>query len=328
MQYIEQVLGVKTSILSDRVFEDLPVFIPANYEIELVEIENLQIIRIHPKGELGSFVQLKKHLSIILENENKPFFLLLDSCSAKQRDCLIKSKIPFVVDKKQLYLPFLGVFLQERYSKKKPLASKFGPIAQLIFLYYIYRHQEQVPMTLLEKSLQLSPMAVSRAVSQLESLRIIRTFKKGVSKIIASDAQGPELFEKARPYLHSPVKKRGYVDVSSLPPHALRSGLSALSEKTMLNPPLVEVYAVSSLGGDAVLEEFLSDPEKEKAIEIWAYDPALLGDGEAVDTLSLCLSLEEEKDERVLGEINDLLKKFWEDYDGKRTEDLAGTLQR
>lgn len=52
-------------------------------------------------------------------------------------------------------------------------------------------------------------------------------------------------------------------------------------------------------------------PEKATVrIESWAYDPALLSDGECVDELSLCLSLADSPDERIQQQVDKLLEDF------------------
>jgi hypothetical protein len=50
----------------------------------------------------------------------------------------------------------------------------------------------------------------------------------------------------------------------------------------------------------------------EHVVEVWRYDPKLLGNNNIVDVLSLYLSLRDTSDERVHKEINQLMKdKQW-----------------
>jgi hypothetical protein len=50
----------------------------------------------------------------------------------------------------------------------------------------------------------------------------------------------------------------------------------------------------------------------EHVVEVWRYDPKLLGNNNIVDILSLYLSLRDTSDERVHKEINQLMKdKQW-----------------
>ena len=45
--------------------------------------------------------------------------LVLRELSFRQKEYLIREKIPFIVDGKQIYLPFMAVYLQERCSAEK-----------------------------------------------------------------------------------------------------------------------------------------------------------------------------------------------------------------
>ena len=82
------------------------------------------MIFLYPKTELEQTEVLKKHIARIRNNENLPIVLVLKELSYRQKEYLIREKIPFIVDGKQIYLPFMVVYLQERCSAEKSHGKK------------------------------------------------------------------------------------------------------------------------------------------------------------------------------------------------------------
>lgn len=89
--------------------------------------------------------------------------------------------------------------------------------------------------------------------------------------------------------------------------YAYSSGLSALSEKTMINPPNVKCYAVSGKNNRLSGTDILMDSTTQVEIELWKYDPGILSNDKTVDILSLIMSFENNTDERIEEAIEDLL---------------------
>lgn len=58
--------------------------------------------------------------------------LVLNELSYRQKEYLLREKIPFIVDGKQIYLPFMSVYLQERCDAEKQPREDLLPSAQLL----------------------------------------------------------------------------------------------------------------------------------------------------------------------------------------------------
>ena len=115
---------------------------------------------------------------------------------------------------------------------------------------------------------------------------------------------GKELWEKAMPFLVSPVEKIAFSYY--LPSGSLKCGINALSEYTLINEDNSDMYAINRT------DMHQSDIPTNKEyglfrIEIWKYDPKLLSHTGTVDRLSLYLSLKDNDDERVQIELDNLL---------------------
>jgi hypothetical protein len=57
---------------------------------------------------------------------------------------LIASRTPFVVNGNQLYLPFIGAALRERYAMRQETSEILSPTAQLILFRYLYQNEHDV----------------------------------------------------------------------------------------------------------------------------------------------------------------------------------------
>ena len=124
MEYLNKVLGIKV-IYEDVDFKHLPNFIATRYRLQMVSMNEQKMIFLYPKTELEQIEVLKKHIARIQKNENFPIVLVLKQLSYRQKEYLIREKIPFIVDGKQIYLLFMEVYLQERCSTEKCHGKKY-----------------------------------------------------------------------------------------------------------------------------------------------------------------------------------------------------------
>lgn len=93
----------------------------------------------YPKKNLDQIASVRKHIAKIQKMEALPVVIVLENLKRNQRNYLITAKIPFIVPFKQLYLPFMGIVLQEKFSSEIIPVEKFQPSAQVIFFYYLYQ---------------------------------------------------------------------------------------------------------------------------------------------------------------------------------------------
>ena len=270
------------------------------------------------KGKMEDIVSVKKHVQKLAEIVNIPVVLVLDECLPRQRESLIKARIPFVMEGTQIFLPFMGVALQEKFSKRMLAPRKISPAAQVLFLYFLYSGKEEISLSELSNHLSYSLMTISRATKQLEDAGIIKSHKRGVSKFVTSEFYGKELFTVAEKVLISPVKKKLYIERKDLKDEFLKAGISALSEYSMLSPSKIETYATMQFYGNSY--EFMTDIDKEIQLEIWHYDSKLFGMKGKIDALSLYLSLKDNADERIQISLTEMMEEFWrKKYDKRLT---------
>ena len=318
MEYLKSVLGIRV-VYGDGEIVGVPNYIHARYRLQEVSLDGKKAVFVYPKTELEAIDVIKKHLKRIQLAMEASAILVLDHLTCRQKQYLLRDHIPFVVDGKQIYLPFMAVYLQQRADSEKPEITEILPSAQLLFLYYVYHGCGELLTSDAAEALVFTATSISRASRQLEDLGLVQTEKRGVQKVVYSEKKPRELFEAAKGYLVNPVKRTIYVPKAEIREKQLMSGYSALSEYSMLNPPAVECYAAKSItawGKNA--SGRLQNSEDQCAVELWRYDPGKLSNGESVDRLSLALALREDTDERIEEAVEEMLADVWREIDGKR----------
>lgn len=318
MEYLKNVLGIRVTY-DDCEIESVPNFIHTKYRLQSVSLDGRKAVFVYPKTEPEAVNLLKKHLERIENAAGASAVLVLDHLTYRQKEYLLRDRIPFVVDGKQIYLPFLAAYLQERADSETTKISSILPSAQLLLLCYIYHGCGEMMTSYAAELLGFTPTSVSRASKQLEALGLLRTEKRGVQKIVCSDKEPRELFEAAKDYLQNPVKRTIYVPETEIKDKLLISGYTALSEYSMLNPPVLRCFAAASISiWDKTASVKLQNSNEQCAVELWRYNPRKLADGDCVDRLSLALALRGDRDERTEAAVEEMMTDVWREIDGKR----------
>ena len=277
------------------------------------------MIFLYPKTELEQIAVLKKHIARIQKNENKPIVLVLNELGFRKKEYLLREKIPFIVEGKQIYLPFMALYLQERCDAERKPREEILPSAQMLLLHFIYGGGQELSTSQAAKDLELTPTSISRASKQLEEMGLLHIKKKGVQRILQSEDSPKILFQKAGDKLLNPIKRTVYIPKELVGTDLLESGYSALAECSMLNEPNVKCYATERISQwKDVMTNSLQDSQVQVAVEMWRYDPRKMSTRNTVDELSLALALREDADERVEEAVEEMLNELWRKINGYR----------
>jgi DNA-binding MarR family transcriptional regulator len=249
---------------------------------------------------------------------------VLSALPSNARNRMVQKGIPFIVPGTQAFLPGALVDLRERFPKPSEKGrTSLSPTAQLSLLYHLEREPlSGMPLRNIAEKLHCSAMMLSKVKDELEEAGICEVERVGRSMALKFSAANRDLWNLAQNRLTSPVKKVRWVQWKTpgypallAGDSAMLSGISALSRRTMLAADRLPTYAL----GPKMLESWLEQgtmigcPDAEQAnakIEVWAYEPKLLGDNEAVDPLSLYLSLRYNADERVHQQLEKLIEEI------------------
>ncbi|MCH3916625.1 MAG: MarR family transcriptional regulator [Spirochaetia bacterium] len=311
IDYIETTLGMKTSYQQWPHESELPYYLRDRYEFSQATIGNIKTIFVYPKMNLDQMGSVKKQISRIQKIEPLPVVFVLKSIDRNRRTYMISAKIPFIVPNNQIYLPFMGIVLQDRFKTEKIPMIRLQPSTQVLFFHFLYQKQNLIYLNDVAHMLGYSAMTISRAASQLEQTGLFGTQKDGLRKILISRYNGQQLFRKMLPYLISPVHKTIFIEKKNNLSKLYSAGISALSGKSMLNPPAVKCYATRK-EQNWEKTNILMDADIQVQVELWKYDPGILGKNGIVDTLSLAMALKDNQDERVKEALDKTLNQIWE----------------
>jgi DNA-binding MarR family transcriptional regulator len=290
---------------------NLPFAISENYNFFKVTLDMVPCIFAEPSGEIPPIQTIIRNFERIREIEAIPVVLKLNGLSGERRKALLEAKVPFVATE-QIYLPFMGVILQERlYSEPKP-REKLMPSSQLLLFAYLYQKSDKLYTSGMAAKLGLSAMQITRAVRQLLKLNLFDVAKDGVQVVISGKLNHRALFEDASAYLLDPVRDILYLPRSEQVQGLAYSGLNALSEMSMLSAPMVTTFAYYSKTDKLQGDNSLTDRNTQVRVEIWKYDPVILSvNSHTADPLSVIVSLKDERDERVTQAIEKILNNLW-----------------
>lgn len=320
MDYLNRVLKIQVRYDNTWVCEHLPNFVINRYQIKKVYLDSTAVFFLYPKTDLEQIVSIKKTIDRIQKIEKLPVVLILDKVTYRQKQYLLDANISFVVDGKQIYLPFMATYLQERCdAPAQEEIEKMLPSAQVLLFFFIYENKKEMFSSYAAEALGFTATSILRAVKQLEKIGLFQTEKRGIQKVITARYHAKELLKKAEPYLFNPIKRKVFIPCEYRTPCLMESGYSALSEYTMINPPAVPCYAAESISQwSSAATSNLLDSSRQISVELWRYDPHKLAKGSFVDILSLALSLKNDPDERVEEALEEMLDKFWRENNGTR----------
>lgn len=245
-----------------------------------------------------------------------PVAFCYDHLSRYQRDALVRRRIPFVAEGQQLYLPFLGVALSNRFKARvEEPAEQMTPVAQSLFLYLLYECKgAAVTKSQAADALQVSRMSMTRAARQLEAMGILVQEPHGRECYIHTEQTGRALLDLARPYLMNPVRSVQTVERTGAMDDLPLAGESALSERSMLGAPRMTCVAVNGAEAGAMalvpVDARWSDGKDLVQVELWRYDPTQFAQNGMVDPVSLYMSLADNPDERVEGALEEMLEGY------------------
>ncbi|MDR0959008.1 MAG: MarR family transcriptional regulator [Propionibacteriaceae bacterium] len=257
--------------------------------------------------------RLAADFSAIEAKTSKPVIALVSQLSPYFRKALIARRIPFLLEDKQAYLPFIYLNVIASTSIHQP--RDFAPATQAVFLALLYSEGVPQSQESLERQLLLSPMSVSRAVGQLASHELIdveTTGKTGRRKVITVP-DAAVFYRLGMEHFGEAVKRS--IHIAGKPPQGLlRSGIDALSRRTMLGPPECPSFAASKrhyqeLESQQIDWREAADRRDSFKVDLLGYDPSTLTSDDLVDPVTMVLTVDHH-DERIDEAIDTYMREF------------------
>jgi DNA-binding MarR family transcriptional regulator len=315
-RYLKEVLDVQVTTKPWPDGGRLPAVLRNLYsffELQIMDVPCL-IMRDRAREELSP-ATVRKHMALIREKWNADVIYVRERVTSYNRKRLIEQKIPFIVPGNQMYLPMLGIDLREHFRKLRAETPRFSPATQALIIHVLRRRGSENRITPAEAAhtLGYTTMSMTRAFNELEAANLEKIAQDGRQHILTVSVPRQALWEKALPFLRSPVKKRIH---ARLPKNHLPgpvAGLTALARRTDIAEPDHPIVAVSREKWKAlktqqqIIELPVPEPDAVE-IEVWGYTPELFAGGGIVDPFSLFLSLKGHQDERVEAALEEMMR--------------------
>jgi DNA-binding MarR family transcriptional regulator len=311
--YLNKSLGLKCDLdTSDNdLAKTLPIHLRRRFDVSGMKIEERPCVIAVPRvGMTGS--ELKAAVAEMTARLGKLVVLCLGRLDAVVRRVLVSSKTAFVVPDKQVYLPTLCTILNERglQSEFRTNEETLSPSAQLLVLYHLQvASLDGMSLKEAASALGYSAKTITVILPELVNSGLCTPTNEGREKRLRFVASGKELWQRAKPYMASPVKRVAYTDVLPESTSIRYSFDSAMAHYSFLAAPRQSTIALSAKS-DLLTDLPMHPTEGTYRVELWKYDPSKLSASEYVDPLSLILSYKDSDDERIDKEIELLENKI------------------
>lgn len=312
---LEQYFGCEVKIREYKNKLSLPIFMTMR-DIAMVEIYgvNFAIVDVMKEAEL-SVAAMKKQKEKYEEALQCPVAYQVALNSVSMRNALVKNGVPFVDLPGNVFLPFMGIVLQDVYKKQLVKVDKMMPATQMVFLELLYMNDEESALkSEVANKLNLTKTSITRATAQLEEMGLIEQIKSGTEISVKRNCSRKEYYENAKAYLINPVQKVITIMRYEATFESFEAGESALSQVSELNPPRIEERAIYK--GEAVIDQLeIADARYEDwdeclNVQLWKYNPSYFAREGRVDPVSLACTFKGNEDERIEMCIEELLEEL------------------
>ena len=312
-EFLEKSLQQNVIMTENKeVYKKLPLAYRGRYNIFTVEMNGVLWMAIHPKENVG-LVMLRRDRAGVEKMTGLNCAIFLDRTTFYIKEKLMEEGIPFVIDGKQVFLPFIGYLLSKENERELPPVHLISFLTQKMLLIAIYERWNEVRVSGAAKRLEVSTKSASRCFDELEYLNVNVLGMKGKSRVINIPDDREQLWQQIESVLRNPVIRRFILrkDMKL----EKKAGLSALCEYSLLSDNAYPTYAVTKkeLKASGVKEEKQASELEEigcVVLEV-GYFTDFLGKG-LQDPLSVVLSLteEEQEEERVDISTNEMLEEY------------------
>jgi len=316
-KYLTQLFDVQFTLkaMPTSIMDGLPLYVASAYQPYTLKLFSKVLFLAELKTETFTANHLARDIQLLQEKQGKACAIVLKNITPWQRRSLIKKGIPFIVPGRQMFLPMLLLDLREYFPRKsEDRGESLSWSAQLILLRQILsKDLHGLSCSKIALLLNYSIMTIINVRKELSGFDLCTEESKGAAKTLRFDISSEELWNKAQPFLRTPVWKRHWV-VGTLE-NSKQASIDALAHRTSIQKDSKPVFAIyrrhfKKLTENNQLPIVKTEAQGDIQIEEWQYDPRLLDDSILVDPLSLYLSLKNVNDERVKIAVEEMMEEI------------------
>lgn len=311
--FLENVLRQKITITAvNDIYEKLPLVYRGRYDIMRIDSNGVQWMAMKPKIDTG-LVSLRKDREKLEEVSGLNCAVFFENTTFYIKEKLMEEGIPFAVNGKQVFLPFIGYLLGNNKERNLAPVHLISFLTQKMLLLAIYEKWDGVRVSDAAEKLQVSKKSASRCFDELEYLKIDALTMKGKSRVITVPQDTKKFWDKTKSVLRNPIIR--VIQLEEDINTDKKAGISALCEYTLLSDNNYPTYGLikreMSNSGISMMREVTSSEEiGSKVLELGYFiDSYKKG---VQDPLSIVLSMSQEEleDERIRISLNEMLEEF------------------
>lgn len=312
-EYIENVLHQDIQIVPYEEAQRLPLALKGGFRFFLMSINGQDVLVATP-AQKSSLPELRKQQRQLEVYTGLPCVLYLREMNYYSRDVMIREGIPFVWEGHQIYLPFIGMLINENKRQAVKTCSRISYLTQKLLLMALYQSWNRVTVTKAAELLGVSKMSVTRCFDELEALDVSYLTIRSRARNITADPDKKAMWEQIRPILRNPVI--AVYTLNERPDIELpMAGTMALSHYSMLDEGRYPILAVTKkkLAEIRISGNMLTPAGEDPRCIIQEIGYQIsFENGIAVDPLTVALSLSEEElsDPRLSMAVDEMLKEY------------------
>lgn len=316
--YLQALTEKDFSLEPSQEEKNLPLFLREHYTLrETKWLGRGYLLALEKQGwELGSPKEYRNQTDQMRKLLGRPLVLVIPEITASVRNRLVDMRVPFIVPGTQLFIPEVWMELQEKYPGMSGAknSKSFTPTAQLMLLHHLQSGKiDTLTGKDLAKQLGCTAAMISKCREEFEQKELCELVRVGKTIQMNFTLPSKDLWQQALPYLSSPVQERHWIQHTQENESLLDAGITALSKRSMLADDKIRTYCLhrNKFSKDLKTGMLQTCPDADQAIfklEAWTYNPNALSRNGQIDTLSLWLSLRDDPDERVQGELHSILE--------------------
>jgi hypothetical protein len=230
--FIEKTLHQPIQLTQCDQQSHLPLLLRSAYDLYDMEIIGHHTLLAKPTTNIG-LVDLRKHQQRLESLTGIPCVLYLTKLNPYSLEKMLEEGIPFVLEDRQIYMPFLGILLKTNGTRAIKPCNKISFLTQKLLLLALYEGWQQVTVTQAAKHLGVSKMSITRCFDEIESLQIPIIENKRRIRYISCKENKKLQWDLLKNFTRPPVIQEFYLE-EDLPEAPIKSGISALSDLSLL----------------------------------------------------------------------------------------------
>lgn len=308
-KYLKTEIKIKKYTADNR----LPLAVTGLFELFQVGEGELHWLLVEAKENAG-LIQIRKANRQIQKACGQYAVFAFDEMPYYMADKFLEEGIPFVVKDKQIYLPFLGMMIEQKKERVLAPVMELSFLAQKLLLMAMYEKWGVVSVTKAAEKMGVSKMSISRCFDEYEVLGMPVLTNNGryrAMKAIGSDV----VLKQCREYLRTPVIKRIFLKKDRSHELEYKAGMSALCEYSMLDDNDYPTFGVlkKDMKGLGITKHDAAAPGDEIGCEILELGYMIKFNGKQImDPVSVALALfdERQEDDRVEIAVKEMFGEY------------------